>query len=151
MENTVYNKLLKQQQQAKELYNSISADVREFESNNPEFFRDTLIHYFDEFIDRVIALNLGNVLYIFTLNSVTIKADNVWFRAMSDCYFVDLKCKTISNQKQVTSIPINIYTCKDKICLYEDLPQSSKEDINTIINNSIDLHKFLTDNIGEDY
>jgi hypothetical protein len=151
MENTVYSKLLKQQQQAKELYDSISADIKEFEENNPLLLRDTLIHYFDKFVERLVALNLGNVIYIFTLSSVTIKADDVWFQAMSDCYFVDLKCKIISNQKQVTSIPVNIYTCKNKICLYEDLPQSSKEDINTIINNSIDLHKFLTDNIGEDY
>lgn len=148
-----YNKLLSQQEQAKKLYESISSDVKAFEQLNPDVVITTLHEskYFESFINEVVVIKRINYILILKLATLSFKLDFIDF--YSDGNIVQItnnrEVSIVHEETKTVTIPIKNY--KDNLILWNNLDDDTKKLVYSSINPSLQLHRLLTENIGEDY
>lgn len=148
-----YNKLLSQQEQAKKLYESISSDVKAFEKLNPDVLITTLNEskYFDSLIDDVVVIKDANNIFILILATLSFKDDFIDFFSNGSIIRIASNKEVSIIHKDIKAITIPIKNCKDNVVLWNNLDDDTKKLVYSSINPSLQLHRLLTENIGEDY
>lgn len=148
-----YNKLLNQQEQAKKLYESISNDVKAFEKLHPDVMVATLNEskYFDNFINKIIVIKRINYILILKLATLSFKLDFIDFYSNGNIVQItnNREVSIVHEETKAVTIPIKNY--KDNLILWDSLDEDTKKLVYSSINPSLQLHRLLTENIGEDY
>lgn len=153
MSKEEYNKLLSQQEQAKKLYESISSDVKAFEKLNPDVVITTLHEskYFESFINEVVVIKRINYILILKLATLSFKLDFIDFYSDGNIVQITNNREVSIVHEETKTVTIPIKNCKDNLILWNNLDDDTKKLVYSSINPSLQLHRLLTENIGEDY
>lgn len=148
-----YNKLLNQQEQAKKLYDSISSDVKAFEELNPDVVIDTInkSKYFESFINEVVVIKRINYILILKLATLSFKLDFIDFYSDGNIVQITNNREVSIVHEETKTVTIPIKNCKDNLILWNNLDDDTKKLVYSSINPSLQLHRLLTENIGENY
>lgn len=148
-----YNKLLNHQEQAKKLYESISSDVKAFEKLNPDVVIDTInkSKYFESFINEVVVIKRINYILILKLATLSFKLDFIDFYSDGNIVQITNNREVSIIHEETKTVTIPIKNCKDNFILWNNLDDDTKKLVYSSINPSLQLHRLLTENIGEDY